>query len=126
MIFDNIITVAKINLKRTALGFDISNAYRGYKTCNNKSKGPHIKAESKQSLYTLIVSSRDKPVEGGKSCEREPTNQNRTRDLNPRLRNLRSNLVGAITQSKKSCLNLSNSKIHDSKTQVEMDKSMKK
>ena len=77
----------------------------------------------------MKVSSRDQPVEGGKSCERELTNQNRTHGLNQRLRNLRSNLVGAIAQSVlllKVVSIYQNQKIHNSKTQIEMDKSMKK
>ena len=124
--YDNMFTVAKINLIRTALGFHNKNASRGYKTCNYKSKRPHIKAETKQSINRLKVSSRDILVEGGKSCEQESINQNRTHGLNRRLRKLLKNLLVAITQSKKSCLNLSNSKNHDSKTQVKMDKSMQK
>ena len=64
--YDNMFTVAKINLTRTALGFNDSNTSRGYKSFNCKSKGPHIKAESKQSINRLKVSSRDEPVEGGK------------------------------------------------------------
>ena len=48
--YDNMFTVAKINLIRTALGFYSSSASRGYKSSNNSSKGPHIKAESKQSI----------------------------------------------------------------------------
>ena len=103
-------TVAKINLILTALRFDNSNASRGYKTYNNKSKGPHMKWKSKQSINRLRVSSRDTPFEGGKSCEWESTNQNQTYGLNQRLRNVRSNLVGAITQSKECCLDLSNSR----------------
>ena len=74
--YDNMFTVVKINLIRTALRFDKSNASRGYKTCNNISKRPHIKAKIKQPINRLKVSSRDHPVEGGKSCERESTNQN--------------------------------------------------
>ena len=62
--------------------------------------------------------SRDQPVECGKSCERESTNQNRTHGLNQQLRNLRRSLVGANTQSKQSCFKLSNLKIHNSKTQI--------
>ena len=119
-------TVAKISLIRNALGFGKSIASRGFRTCNNISKGPHIKAKSKPSINRLKILSRDQPVEGGKSCERESTNQNRTRGLNQRLLNLRSNLVGAITQSKQSCFKLINSKIHSLKTQIELDKSMKK
>ena len=46
--YDNVFTVAKINLIRTALEFDNSSASRGYKTRRDQSKGPHIKAESKQ------------------------------------------------------------------------------
>ena len=74
--YDNMFTVAKINLIRAALGFKKNNASRGYKSFNYQSKGPHIKAESKQSINRLKVSSRNKPVEGGKPCERESTNQN--------------------------------------------------
>ena len=124
--YDNMFTVAKINLIRTALGFDNSSASSAYKTRNDQPNGPQIKAESKQSINRLNVLSRNKPAEGGRSCERKSTNQNRTHDLNRRLGNLRSNLVGAITQSKKSCLNLSNSNFNNSKSQIEMDKNMKK
>ena len=76
--YDNMFTVAKINLIRTTLGFSDSNTSRGYKSSNYKSKGPHITAESQQSINRLEVSSRDEPVEGGKTCERNSTNQNRT------------------------------------------------
>ena len=116
--YDNIFTVVKINLIRTALGFGKSIASRRSNTCNNISKGQHIKAKSEQSINRLKFSSRDQPVEGGKSCERESTNQNRTHGFNQQLRFLRGNLVGAITQSKESCFKLSNSKIHNSKTQI--------
>ena len=64
--YDNMFTVAKINLIRAALGFNDCSASRGYKSSNYQSKGPHIKAESKQSINRLKVSSRDEPVEGGK------------------------------------------------------------
>ena len=124
--YDNMFTVPKINLIRTALGFDKISASRGSNTCNNKFKAPHIKAESKQSINRLKVSSRDKPGEGGKSCERQSTNQKRTHGLSRRLPNFCSYLVDAITQSKKSCLNLSNSKFHNSKSQIAMNNNMKK
>ena len=125
--YDNMFTVAKVILIRTALGFNSSSASRGYQSSNNSSKGPHIKAESKQSINRLNVFSRDKPVEGGKPCERESTNQNRTHGLNRRLSKIRSKLVEAITPSKKSCSNLSHSNLSNSKIQnlnpeIEMDK----
>ena len=119
-------TVAKINLIRTALGFNDSNTSRGHKSSNYKSKETHIKAESQQSIKRLEVSSRDEPVESGKTCERNSTNQIRTRGLSRRLRELRSRLVGAITQSEESRLQLSNSKIQSSKSQFGMDRSMRK
>ena len=100
--------MAKINLICAALGFNKNNPSRGYKSSNSQSKGPHIKAESKQSINRLKVSSQNEPVEGGKPFERESTNQNRTYGLNRRLRKIRGKLVGAIIQSKESCLNLPN------------------
>ena len=54
--YDNMFTVAKIIFIRTALEFNSSSASRGYKSSNNPSKGPHIKAESKQSTNRLKVS----------------------------------------------------------------------
>ena len=57
--YDNMFTVAKINLIRAALGFNKNNASRGYKSSNLKSKGPHIKAASNQSINRLKVSSRN-------------------------------------------------------------------
>ena len=122
----NMFTVAKINLIRTAVGFNVSNTSKGYKYSNHKSKGTHIKAESKQSINRLKVSSRDEPIEGGKPCERNSTNQIRTHGLSRRLREIRSKLVGAITQSKKSCIQLSNSKFQNSNSRIEMDRNMKK
>ena len=113
------------NLNRAALGFNENNQSRGYKSSNYQSKGPHIKAESKQSINRLKILSRNDPVEGGKPCERESTNQNRTHGLNRRLRNIRGNLVGAIIQSKDSCLNLSNTS-KNSESRTEMDKNMRK
>ena len=89
--YDNMFTVAKFNLIRTALGFNDSNTSRGYKSSNCKSKGPHIKAESKQSNNILKVLSRDEPVEGGTPCEGNSTNKIRTRGLSRRLRGIRSN-----------------------------------
>ena len=124
--YDNMYTVAKINLIRAALGFNDSSASRGYKSSNYQSKRPNIKAEKKQSINRLKVSSRDEPVAGGKPCERKSTNQNRTHGLNRRQREIRSKLVGAITQSKKSCLDLSNSKFQNSEPRTETDRNMKK
>ena len=86
--YDNMFTVAKINLIRAALGFNKNNASRGYKSSNSQSKGPHIKAESKQYINRLKVLSQNEPVEGGKPCERESTNQNRTHGLNRQLRKI--------------------------------------
>ena len=63
--YDNMLTVAKINLIRTALGFNTSS--RGYKSFNNKSKGPICTAGSHQSINRLEVSSRDESVEGAKN-----------------------------------------------------------
>ena len=123
--YDNMFTVAKIKLIRAALGFNKNNASRGYKSSNYQFKGPHIKAESKQSINRLNVSSRNEPVEVGKPCERESTNQNRTHGLNRRLCKIRGKLVGAIIQSKESCLNLSNTS-KNSESRIEMDKNMRK
>ena len=123
--YDNMFTVAKINLIRTALGFNDSNTSRGHKSSKYKSKGPHITAESQQSINRLEVLSRDEPVEGGKTCERNSTNQIRTRGFSRRLREIRARLVGAITQSEESCLQFSNFKIQSSKSQIGMD-SMRK
>ena len=53
----NMFVVAKINLIRPALGFNDSNTSRGYKSSNYKSKGPHIKPESNQSINRLETSS---------------------------------------------------------------------
>ena len=123
---DNMFTVAKINLIRTALGFNVSNTSRGYKSSNYKSKGPHITAESQQSINRLEISSRDESVEGGKTCKRNSTNQIRTRGLSRRLREIRTGLVGAITQSEEICLQSSNFKIQNSNSQIGMDRSMRK
>ena len=123
--YDNMFTVAKINLIRAALGFNKNNAIRGYKSSNYQSKEPHIKAESKQSINRLKVSSRNEPVEGGMSCERESTNQNRTHGSNRRLRKIRGKLVGAIIQSKENCLNLP-STFKNSESRIEMDKNKRK
>ena len=60
--YDNMFTVAKINLIRAALGFNENNASRGYKSSNYQSKGPHIKAESKQSINRFEVLSQNEPV----------------------------------------------------------------
>ena len=117
--------MAKINLIRAALGFNENNASRGYKSYNYQSKGPHIKAESKQSLNRLKVSSQNELVEGGKPCERESTNQNRTHGLNLRLRKIRCKLVGALIQSQESCLNLSNTS-KNPESRIELDKKMRK
>ena len=65
--YDNLFTVTKINLFRAALGFNKNNPSRGYKSSSSQSKGPHIKAESKQSINRLKISSRDEPVEGRKA-----------------------------------------------------------
>ena len=119
------IYVAQINLIRAALGFNKNNASRGYKSSNSQSKGPHIKAKSKQSINRLKVSSRNEPVEGGKPCERKSTNQNQTHGLNRRLRKIRGKLVGAIIQSKDSCLNLPITS-KNSKSRIEMDNNMRK
>ena len=54
--YDNIFFVAKINLIRTALGFNSSSASRGYQSSNHSSNGLHIKAESKQTIHRLKVS----------------------------------------------------------------------
>ena len=59
--YDNMFTVAKINLIRTALGFNTSKGHY-------KSKGPICTAESKQSKNRLEVSSQNESVEGGKTC----------------------------------------------------------
>ena len=124
--YDNMFTVAKINLIRTALGFNDSNTSRGYRSSNYKSKGPHIKPESNQSIKRLEIWSQDEPVEGGKPCERNSTNQIRTRGLSQRLREIRSKLVGAIAQLEESCLQLSNYEFQSSKSQIGMDRSMRK
>ena len=73
----------------------------------------------------MKISSRNEPVEGGKPCERESTNQNRTHGLNRRPRKIREKLVGAIIQSTESCLNLPNTS-KNSESRIEMDKNMRK
>ena len=54
--YDNMFSVAKINLIRTALGFNVSNTSRGYKSSNYKSKGQLITTESQQSIKKTISS----------------------------------------------------------------------
>ena len=81
---------------------------------------------SQQSINRLEVSSRDESVEGGKTCKRNSTNQIRTRGLSRGLREIRTGLVGAITQSEESCLQSSNFKIQISNSQIGTDRSMRK
>ena len=117
--YDNMFTVAKINLIRTALGFNTSKGH-------NKSKGPICTAESKQSINRLEVSSQNDSVEGGKSCKRKSTNQIQTRNLSRRLREIRTGLVGAIIKSEQSCSKLSKSNSQISASNTKMDRSMRK
>ena len=124
--YDNMFTFAKINLIRTALGFNVSNTSRGYKSSNYKSKGPHITAENQQSINRLEVLSRDESVEGGKTCKRNSTNQIRTRGLSRPLRKIRTGLLGFITQSEEKCLQSSNFKIQNSNSQIAMNRSLRK
>ena len=111
--------LAKINLIRTALGFNTS---RGH----NKSKGPICIAESKQSINRLEVSSRNDSVEGGKTCKRKSTNQIQTCGLSRRLRELRTRLVGAIIKSEQSSSKLLKSNSQISTSNIKMDRSMRK
>ena len=121
--YDNMFTVVKINLIRIALGFITT---KGYKSSNNKSKGPICTAESKQPINRLEVSSRDESVEGGKTCKRNSTNQIQARGLSRRLREIRTGLVGAIIKSEESCSKSSNFKIQISNSKIGMDRSMRK
>ena len=116
--YDNMFTVAKINLIRTALGFNTSKGH-------NKSKGPICTSESKQSINRLEVSSRNDSVEGGKTCKRKSTNQVQS-GLSRRLREIRSGLVGAITKSEQSCSKLLKSNSQVSPSNIKMDRSMRK
>ena len=97
--YDNMFTVAKINLICIALGFNTS---KGYKSSNNKSKGPICTTEQ--------VSSRNESVEGGKRCKQNSTNHAQAHGLSRRLREIRTGLVGAIIKSEESCLKSSNLK----------------
>ena len=117
--YDNMFTVAKINLIRTAPGFNTSKGH-------NKSKGPICTAESKQSINRLEVSSRNDSVEGGKPCKRKSTNQVQTRRLSRRLREIRTGLVGAIIKSEQSCSKLLKSNSQISPSNIKMDQSMRK
>ena len=114
--YDNMFTVAKINLIRTVLGFNTSKG-------DNKTKGPFCTAESKQSINRLEVSSRDESVEGGKTCKRKSTNQIQTRGLSQRLREIRPGLVGAFIKSDQSCSKSLNSQIQISTSKIRMDRS---
>ena len=117
--YDNMFTVAKINLIRTALGFNTSKGH-------NKSKGPICTAESKQSINRLEVSSQNESVEGGKTGQRKSTNQIQTRGLNRRLRETRTGFVRAIIKSEQSCSKSLNSKFQISTSKIGMDRSMRK
>ena len=128
--YDNMFTVAKINLIRTALGFNTSKGH-------NTSKGPTCStADNKHSINRLEVSSQNDSVEGGKTCKRISTNQIQTRNLSRRLREILTGLVGAIIQSEQSCSKFSKSnaqipKIFKSSPQLSksnsnMDQSMRK
>ena len=112
-------TVAKINLIRTALGFNTSKGH-------NKSKGPICTAERKQSINRLEVFSRNDSVEGGKTCKRKSTNQIQTRGLSRRLREIRTGLVGAIIKSEQSCSKLLKTNSQISTSNIKMDRSMRK
>ena len=103
--YDNMFTVAKIKLICIALGFNTS---KGYKSSNNKSKGPICTTESKKSINRLEVSSRNESVEGGKRCKQNSTNHAQAHGLSRRLREIRTGLVGAIIKSEESCLKSSN------------------
>ena len=85
-----------------------------------------VTAESQKAINRLEVLSRDESVDDGKTYKRNSTNQIRTRGLSRRLREKRSELVGAITQSEHNCLQSSNFKIQISKSQIGMDRSMRK
>ena len=122
--YDNMLTVAKINLIRTALGFNTSS--KGYKSFNNKSKGPICTAGSQQSINRLEVSSRDESVEGGKTCNRNSTNKIQARGLSRRLREIRTGLVGVNIKSEESCSKSSKFKIQIAKSKNGMDRSMRK
>ena len=119
--FDNMFTLAKINSIRNALGFVQDSASSEHQLRNNASKGPHIYINNQRSINRFENSSRNKPVEGVKSCERKLTNQKRENGLNQRLRNTNENLVSAITQLERSCSKFSNLEIH-----IKMDRSMMK
>ena len=62
--YDNMFTVAKINSKRTNLGFVQSNASRGPEVYNHTSKGQKIKAHNQLSINRLENSSPFKTVDG--------------------------------------------------------------
>ena len=127
--YDNMFTVAKINLIRTALGFNTSKG-------PNTSKEPTCTADNQHSINRLEVSSQNDSVEGGKTCKRKSTNQIQTRGLSRRLRDIRNGLVGAIIQSEHICSKLSKSNSQNknllksspqtSKANITMDRSMRK
>ena len=127
--YDNMFTVAKINLICTALGFNTS---RG----PNTSKGQICTANRKHSINRLEVSSHNDSVEGGKTCKRKSTNQMQPRGLSQRLSEIRTGLVGAIIQSEHSCSKLSESNLQNQniftsspqifKPHINMDRSMRK
>ena len=121
--YDNMFTVAKINLICAALGINTS---KGYKLSNNKSKGPICTAESKKSIIGLEVSSRNESVEAGRTCEQNSTNHDQGRGLSQRLREIRTGSAGTIIKSEESCLKSSNLKTKISQPKFEMDRNMRK
>ena len=101
---DKLFTVAKIISIRTNLGFFKNSVSRGPNLHNNTSKGPNVTIANHLLIKnkTCKISSRNTPVEGVKSCERKWSNLKQEKCINRLLRNTNENLVGDITQSKRS------------------------